>query len=96
MSRTIYIVSGSTGEYSDRCDWLVDAHTTEQAAKDRITQLDALMQETGVLAFPYADWKEKMDRIDAMKTHLNGDPFFSCDYTGTSYSYAECELKDAP
>lgn len=92
---TIYIVQGSTGEYSDHREWFVDAWTSEAAAQNRITQLDRLMQETNVNG-EYEDYDEWGRRLSAMQNSDNGDPLFQRDYTGTHYSYAPCELKTAP
>lgn len=88
---TIYVIRGSAGEYSDRHEWLVEAHSTEVAAQARIRRLDELLQELGA-NIPHQGWQKEKVAIDAIKAHPEGDPHFSPDYTGTSYSYAECEL----
>lgn len=85
----IYVISGSTGEYSDRCEWLVEAHSTEAAAQARVTQLHELMQELGVTD---ASYKTRDAAIEKMRTHTLGDSNFSIFYGDTGYSYAECEL----
>ena len=37
---TIWVVSASQGEYSDRTEWVVEAHTTEEAGKAAVDKLD--------------------------------------------------------
>jgi hypothetical protein len=93
----IWIVHGSAGEYSDRGEWLVEAHKTEDAAKARVAALDALLLEHGYKHGDGpndGDWKARMARREAF-AKLARDPRFSSDYTGTTYWVAECELIDA-
>lgn len=95
---TIYIVAGSTGEYSDRTDWNVCAFISERAAQERIRKLDDLMQQCGVTLdvkgfVTVGDWGIRRDAaVEAMKSHPDGDPDFRCYYNSTSYSYSACEL----
>jgi len=85
---TIYIVQGTTGEYSDRTEWLVRAFTREQDAKDEVGRLTHLWmglrcEET---------WSEEGAAAEAeMRKH---DPGFCVDYTGTSWRVLECPLSD--
>jgi hypothetical protein len=88
---SVWIVFGSTGEYSDRREWMVEAHSTEEGAKKRIARLDLLMQEIG----PQVDWYDYQRQeaaVRAMKEHPEGDPDFRQDYTGTSYYMGMCPL----
>jgi hypothetical protein len=87
----IWIVHGSTGEYSDRQEWVVEAHSTEAAAQARIERLDQLMLETGVNT-PPSRYSDRSSMIKVMRDHAEGDPFFNCDYTGTSYYMSQCIL----
>jgi len=86
----IYVISGSTGEYSDRTEWLVEAHSTEVAAQARINQLDELMLELNVDGNGSYMYEQRAAAEKAMRVHPKGDPYFRLDYTGSSYSYAEC------
>lgn len=92
----IWIVQGTSGEYSDRGEWIVDAWPTEDAAKARVAALDALLLEHGYKhggGSSDGDYLTQRARMDAFKV-LAGDPCFSADYTGTSYWLTECELHD--
>jgi len=90
---TIYIVFGSAGEYSDRREWTVEAHTTEEAAQARIRQLDALVQEFGLTGgYQGRGYEQELALINGFKSHPHGDQNFQTDYTGTSYYYGSCEL----
>ena len=91
----IYVVSGSTGEYSDRTDWMVCAYADEEAAKAVVTEYSAMAKEIAVrmklppenpLHIGYGNrWKS-----DFKWPHP--DPSFQIDYTGTEYMYCEIDL----
>lgn len=86
----IYVVIGSTGEYSDHNEWMVKAFKTEEAAQTHVKTLDDKTLELGVrydADHPEYDQREKAQEI--MKVL---DPNFSCDYTGTRYEYCMVEL----
>jgi len=93
VSEKIWMVGGTTGEYSDRTEWVVDAWRSEAEAQARVGELKRLMQEIG---FPNSSvWDhlssaEQEKRYDEMKKH---DPAFRNDYTGTEYYICELELK---
>lgn len=89
----VWIVMGSTGEYSDRTDWNVDAWTTEEAAINRVANLDRLMLELGLSRLNHSDYISREAESKKMKEHPDGDPNFQRDYTGTSYSYSMVELR---
>ncbi len=86
----IYIVQAQTGEYSDHREWIVQAFRTEEAAKNRVIQLEALMKLYGV--DKYVDWETERAGTQSVREDENGDPNFDIDYTGTSYYYVSCEL----
>lgn len=87
----IWIVMGSTGEYSDRTEWPVVAFTTESAAKARIAALDVKMQEIP------QHWREnRWEHEDEIKAHMASlDPGFRMDYTGTRYFVYEVPVEPA-
>lgn len=91
MESKIWIVSGSSGEYSDRTDWTVEAWTTEEAAKARVAALDALLLQHG-FKHGRGDYETQKEREKAL---LATDPQFQCDYTGTDYTCYECVLRTA-
>lgn len=90
----IYVVQGSTGEYSDHREWLVCAFKEEQQAKNFVVQLT---QEANTMLAKYKhryDWKcGKSGRMFDRELPPN-DHFFDCDYTGFNYTYCDVELKD--
>jgi hypothetical protein len=87
---TIYIVQGSTGEYSDRTDWIVCAYTDKEKADEHATKAEAWgIGYAG--RWEVRDYSAKEDV--AMENDKNPfDPNFRQDYTGTSYWVKECEL----
>lgn len=81
---------GTTGEYSDRSEWMAKAFKTAEKAEEHIKILDIKMQEFGAVR-GYIAWKE----LQAISAKMNEyDPKFIMDYTGTSYYYEEVELED--
>lgn len=83
----IWIVHGTTGEYSDRTEWVVDAWPTEAEAQAKVTELVRLLHESGIERMRYGPEREQA--IAAMRVH---DPDFGIDYTGTSWYVSTCEL----
>jgi hypothetical protein len=81
------MVGGTSGEYSDRTEWVVDAWRSEIEAQARVTELKRFMQEIGI------DWHKWEDRERAIKKMRKHDAAFQLDYTGTEYYICELELK---
>jgi hypothetical protein len=102
----VYVVQGSTGEYSDRLDWIVKAFRTKEEA-------DKFQQDiTDVVASTLKYLKEKeIDIYDFMNSEVcvedktirgmlisfmaditNLDSKFQMDYTGTYYWITGVEL----
>lgn len=69
--RTLYVVMGTTGEYSDRTEWPVRAFLDETKAADLVLRAEA---EARQLAY----------RSDHSRKSA-ADPNFRMDYTGTEY-----------
>jgi hypothetical protein len=95
----IYIVSGSTGEYSDRTDWMVCAYKSEDEAKRIVAEYDRIAKEIEVRCRLDEDDPLRLDRYSFNRWHGDDrpkwphpDPDFSMDYTGTTYGYGEVEL----
>jgi len=87
--KTIWIVHGSTGEYSDRGEWNVVAVKTKELAEEWIKALDIQYQ-----SIPQHMKDSRWDYEDEMKKIMSLDPSFSMDYTGTSYFYGEVRLAE--
>lgn len=88
---TIHLVCGSTGEYSDRHEWLVAAFSTAEAAQKYIDKLQLMYQQ-----FPQNDrgyQREEEERDQLHRVMEVFDPNFSEDYTGTYYWYDTVQWK---
>lgn len=82
--KTVYVVQGSCGEYSDHMEWMVRAFMDEEKAKAFVI----LATEQGnALRLKYAGkyWCEE-------KTEA--DPNFQWDYSGFNYTYYSIPLED--
>jgi hypothetical protein len=88
MSKTIYVVQGTTGEYSDRTDWMVRAYNTMEEAKEEVTRLSDLLRSLGGYKFNM-DWDERDVISEVMRLT---DHRFHMDYGGTMWFVNECEL----
>lgn len=91
----IYVVAGSTGEYSDHREWVVCYFVDEAKAQKVVELLSALTrlhrvdyQDSGVLE---ADYKARRQAEEAIKKF---DPYFQVDYTGTNYMIWEVDPGD--
>lgn len=87
----IWIVMGSTGEYSDRNEWPVAAFASEEDAQARVIALDVRMQQMP------PEWRDdRWDYQDEIRVHMQAlSRNFNMDYTGTSYSYFEVPFESA-
>lgn len=74
----VYVVWGSTGEYSDHTEWHVKAFADEEKAKDLVLKASARARELK------AKYPEYWDIPDGSNEY---DPKFQSDYTGTNYGY---------
>ena len=88
MTQPIYVVLGSTGEYSDRSEWLVKAFRSQAEAENFVTFLTVTRQMT---APPRGEleWEDRGSVEDKMRAF---DPNYAEDYTGTSWRVSEVEL----
>lgn len=80
----IYIVFGSTGEYSDHIEWILKAFTDKSAAEDLVANATVEAQEA----------IKKYPRYSIPKGANKYDPQMKVDYTGVNYYLVECELVD--
>jgi hypothetical protein len=77
----IYIVEGSTGEYSDRQDWIVCAYQSKEKAEEHADKAEHRAKE--MLPKRYSNFEGQNEF----------DPHMRMDYTGTEYYVIETELK---
>lgn len=86
----VYIVSGSTGEYSDFRMWHVRAFITEAAAKEFCDRLNEWCVAHGA-----GPTEESIGYLRRMEIQGPGDldPQFALDYTGTTYEVWGIEVE---
>lgn len=83
---TLYIVFGTTGEYSERDEWLVKAFKTEQEAQDFVLKAEQIADDI----FYKRENKYREGKTEKHKL----DKQFYMSYTGTKYYYEPVELVD--
>ena len=86
MKKQIFVVYGSTGEYSDHREWYVAAYFSETNAKNHVLQATARANE---LIAQHGEYNIP----DGANEH---DAQMQADYTGTRYTYATVPLLDEP
>lgn len=85
--RVIFIVEGSTGEYSDHCEWPVAAYTNEEQAKLHVQKATERAKE--LMVGDKYEWSELSGK------QLNEwDRGMHVDYTGVNYRYYSVDLLD--
>lgn len=86
----IYVIVGSTGEYSDKNEWPVCFRFTLDEANQVIVELQRQADE-------FKRWADEPEnnaysKEGEAKRAAMLDPSFSCDYTGTTYHvWTVCE-----
>lgn len=91
----VYVVRGSTGEYSDRSTWSVRAFLHELMAKDYVLFLDKKYNEA-ISCYSNSSWHFDRKKLkDIEEKMLKFDEQFMVDYTGTHYWYEQVELENS-
>lgn len=98
MVMLIWVLQGSTGEYSDRTDWIVRAYSDEEKANsdcskanDEAHKCFKTLEEKD-LCYPCND-AEKAQERNVRTEILTIDPDAQFDYyTGTTYWVVKCNL----
>jgi hypothetical protein len=80
-SKTIYVVEGSTGEYSDHNEWLVAAFLEESDAKEYVLLCTQAVPDI-----------EDMNDDQREQAKNPYDPRMQIDYTGVRYRYSTVVL----
>jgi hypothetical protein len=85
---TIYIVQGSSGEYSDHIEWIVAAFRREADAQELIKKASARARELFI-------HRNKWQNIYPIPTKYTNefDPDMQMDSTGVNYNCYEAELR---
>jgi hypothetical protein len=78
----IYIVQGTTGEYSDRTDWIVCAYISRELAEERASKAMRRATELKRTEWEYSG--------TIMQNEFDAN--MRMDYTGTEYTVEETEL----
>jgi len=92
-AQKVWIVEGSTGEYSDHCEWRVCAFFSEDAAKAFAEELSALGREAyEIRSKGNYEWRKTKQG----KALLEKDPDVSIDYTGVNYTAYCVDIRPAP
>lgn len=85
----VWIVEGSTGEYEDRCEWIVKGFVSKEHAMSLRTKLESVLKEEELhrenMGLNYDDIPDKL---------LQLDPDASVDYTGASYSLYSIDVEE--
>jgi hypothetical protein len=82
----IYIVMGTTGEYSDRSEWPVAAYFDVLKAQEHVENATKVAQGIEVTrTSPYWTHPDQSNQYD---------PNMQMDYTGTQYFLMDVEIKD--
>lgn len=89
---TIYIVQGTTGEYSNRNDWLVCAYRTQEQADEHASKATHRAKE--IQEQVHKDGCRYTDREREIWRTNEYDPDMQMDYTGTLYIVMETELRE--
>jgi hypothetical protein len=90
--RKLYVVCGTTGEYSDRGEWTTWAFDTEAEARAYVEFLAARRQEIGAPE-GFLDWEQEQAIEAAMRSY---DPRYSEDYTGTRWFVSAVDYGPTP
>ena len=75
----IYVVEGSTGEYSDHTEWLIAAYLNEEDAKKHVLCATEKAEQLGAT--------ENTDVFWDRDGQNEWDPNMQCDYKGVFYNY---------
>lgn len=92
--KKIFVVRGTTGEYSDRMEWISKAFNKEDDAKKFILFAEEKAREilTKAKKDDYTYWYSEVAE-KFFPEFLKLDPHFQMDYNGTHYFYDECTLE---
>ncbi len=88
--KTIYIVCGTSGEYSDRTDWVVKAFASEARAKEFCALLQATIER---IQSAIRDRAKTFAEERALEEEMKRlDPKIESFWYDTTYSVAPLEL----
>ena len=89
----IYLLHGSTGEYSDRTDWVVRGYVDKATADLDCSNANTQAAQYFNTCDRYPSYEEEISRDKALRDEiLLVDPEAQFDYTGSTYWVTECGL----
>ena len=83
----IYVVQGSTGEYEDRCEWLVAAYSSKPAAEARVANATRRASELFTEYGNIRKWRDAHSQNQAKGNEYDED--MQVDYNGVEYCVLE-------
>lgn len=83
--KNVYVVMGSTGEYSDHNEWPVKAYLNVKSAEKHVIDVSRRADELIVIHGGYHNVPDGSNEFD---------PQMRIDYTGVNYSIWPVELAD--
>lgn len=94
--KSVFVIFGETGEYSDHQAWTVEAWSTREQAEARVAEIRRTLVEAG---FSEPDEEEyqtnlsrHLERLAQAKAAC-GDSKLECQYIGTRYLIEEIPLR---
>ena len=89
--KKIFVVQGSTGEYSDRTEWNVAAYAAKEMAERHVLLVQQWLADE-IKGRDY--WSMNWDEREALTQRNPYDSHMSFDYSGTSYWVAEVDFRN--
>jgi hypothetical protein len=89
MSEVIYVIEGTTGEYSDHSEWFVCAYHSRERAEEHARKAMLRAKE---IRGPVGS----LFHYHVPRGVNEFDPEMQMDYTGTDYNVCEVEVRDEP
>lgn len=92
----IYVVEGSTGEYSDHDEWMVKAFTAESVAREFVEKCtEEANRVQSEIQIKTGRWYVSVTDFEEYNIAKNKyDPDMRVDYTGVNYNISCVELCD--
>lgn len=87
----VWIVQGSTGEYSDHDEWVICAYRTQEQANTHAVLAAARAREIQKAADGEMVFSWDLERLGMFNEY---DKDMRIDYTGVNYQVIEVELRD--
>ena len=91
--KTIYVVMGTTGEYSDRTEWPIAAYSDKAMAQEHVTKATEMSRAVAAAVQQLKDdWNGEGEYPSTLGRNPY-DPDQETDYTGTDYFIYRVRLR---